>query len=170
MPQRMLVLRLLPPGVFATLLAEVRRRHPGCTITSLAASDEVAAGDEHIDWRGVSARALPGLLRRSRFDLMVVAHGRDHCGSGAYWRAVVLAALSGARSIGFSEDGGLPDRGLAGAVAAGLAWGMVRWGQAALASLLSLLILLLVLGAAAVADLTEWMAEGGRTGGSPKTR
>ncbi len=169
MPQRILVLRLAPPETFAALLGELRRRYPACSITSLAASDEVAGADDHIDWRGLGGRAVTGRLRRERFDLMVVAHGRDHYGTAAYWRAVGLAVASGARRVAFSEEGRWPGRGLAGALVAGVAGGILRWAQEAFAAGLSLLLLLLVLGATAIADSTE-ASGGGRTGGPSKTR
>jgi hypothetical protein len=170
MPQRILAIRLVPPQAFAAVLTELRRRYPGCEITSVAGSDDGAGADDHIDWRRVSGRSLPALLRSRRFDLIIVPHGRDQYGTAPYWKATALAAVSGAGSAAFCEDGRWPGRGLIATAMAGVLLGMLRLGQEACAAVLSLLILLTVLTMAAVGDLTEAVGGIGRTGGRVKTR
>ncbi len=127
MRPRVLLVSLTPREVTARVVRDVRRRQPDAEVTVLAGvaghGDARAAGaDQVLGWHDRSALVLVREVRRRRFDMMIVAHGDDQYASGAYWKAVGLAALSRARERVFWEDGRWSERG----TLAGVAIGVVR--------------------------------------------
>jgi hypothetical protein len=169
MAARVLVVQLVPIPVFERLIEELRKRHPGAHVTALAIG-EVIDADEALDWRKLSRRQASAALRGRQFDLLVVAHGRDHYASRAYWKALALALASGARRKRFCAEGKLPGRGLAAALLVGAVFAGLRAGQEVVAAVTGLLVLSAALVLAAVTDLTEALLPVGRTRGRPKTR
>ncbi len=155
MARSVLALRLVPTEVFGRLLAELRQTYPDTRIVAVATSEETAGADEVIDWRHARPRSLAAELRRRRFDLAVVAHGRDQYATRAYWKAVLLAAIARARETVLCEDGLLRRRhGIAlGAIRAALQT-LQEFYAGATAGVVLLPLILLV----AVADLTEALA------------
>jgi len=99
--RRLLVIRLVPPGAFRRLLDLVRERWPGARVTALIASPEgeteVAEVAEVICSQKLSALALLRRLRGLRPEVVMLAGGADYGLRPTYWKAVVLAWLSGAR-------------------------------------------------------------------------
>jgi len=175
MALRVLVVSLAPREVFARAVGELRRRHPEAEVTALFGTAGVEAGhagvevEEAIDWHAATGRRLLAEVRRRRFDLMVVIHGRDQYASRGYWKAVGLAAGSRARRKAFWEEGrpaewGLPRAALLGALRAG-----VQVVEEAYAAGMGLVVLAPVLIAAAVTDLSEALA-GKRGAGGPRKR
>ncbi len=166
MGPRVLALRLVPEDIFERLLAQLRARHPEAHLTALAAGGAGEA-DDAVDWRGARGLALLRDLRGRRPDLVVVAHGRDHYATRAYWKAVLLALGAGGRRC-LCEDGDL-DR--EHGVAAGAGRAALQAAQEICAAGTGLLVLAPVLMMAAVTDLTEALAGGaGRSRGREKTR
>lgn len=157
MARRVLALRLVPPEVFARLLVQLRRTHPDTSILAVAASDETAGADEVIDWRQARPRRLAAELRRRRFDLAVVAHGRDQYATRAYWKAVLLTAIARARETVLCEDGLLAHRH---GVGLGAARAVLQMLQELYAGAMALMVLLPLVLLAGAADLTEALAEG----------
>ncbi|HUU53492.1 MAG TPA: hypothetical protein VMY87_01115 [Armatimonadota bacterium] len=167
MGSRLLALRLVPSDVFERLLGDLRARHPQVHVTAVAGG-EAGGADDVIDWRDIRGLALVRKLRETRPDIVVVAHGRDHYATRAYWKAVLLALASGARARSFCEDGDLrrPHGLLAGA-------GRALWqvAQEFCAAAIGLLVFGPLLLMAALTDLTEALAGGaGRSRGRGKTR
>ncbi len=155
MARRVLALRLVPTEVFGRLLVELRQTHPDTSIVAVAASDERAGADEVIDWRHARPRSLAAELRRRRFDLAVVAHGRDQYATRAYWKAVLLAAIARARETVLCEDGLLARRH---GVGLGAARAVLQMLQELYAGGMALMVLLPLMLLAGAADLTEALA------------
>ena len=175
MALRVLVVSLAPREVFARAVGELRRRHPEAEVTALlgtAGGEGGHAGaevDEAIDWHARSRQSLVAEVRRQGFDLMVVIHGSDQYASRAYWKAVGLAASSRARRKAFWEEGHPSGRGLPGAAVLGALRAGAQVVEEAYAAGVGLVVLLPVVIAAAVTDLSEALA-GKRGAGGPAKR
>ncbi len=167
MGSHLLVLRLVPPDVFERLLRDLRARYPQARVTAVA-EGEAPAADDVIDWRSLRGLGLIRKLRELRPDLVVVAHGRDHYATRAYWKAALLALACGARARSFCEEGDLRrSHGLLAGAGRAL-WQLAQEFCVATIGLLVFGPLLLV---AALTDLTEALAGGaGRSRGRKKTR
>lgn len=167
MGSHIIALRLVPPDVFERLLCDLRAQYPQAHITAVAGGEESGA-DEMIDWRSLRGIALVRKLRELRPDLVVVAHGRDHYATRAYWKAALLALASGARARSFCEEGDLRrSHGLTTGAGSAL-WQLAQEFCVAAIGLLVFIPLLLM---AALTDLTEALAgRAGRTRGREKTR
>ncbi|MDH4180201.1 MAG: hypothetical protein OEV33_06790 [Armatimonadota bacterium] len=167
MGSRLLALRLVPPDVFERFLRDLRAQYPQAHITAVAGG-EAPGADDVIDWRALRGLALVRKLREARPDLVVVAHGRDHYATSAYWKAALLALASGARGRSFCEEGDLRrSHGLLTGAGRAL-WQVAQESCAAAIGLLVFGPLLLM---AALTDLTEALAGGaGRSRGREKTR
>jgi hypothetical protein len=157
MIRRILIISTVPEARLAALARELRLRYSGAQITALVGVTPVTAANrdaaEYLVWGHYRLRALIGELRGRRFDLAVVAHGRDQCLSRRYWGAVAVAVLVGPFGMySLCEDAQLTrstvPAGALGRAAAQLA----AEGYVALTGLLWLLP---VLVGAAVVDLTE---------------
>jgi len=170
MGPRVLALCLVPPDVFARLIEELRARHPESQIAALVGTTasggapSLADVDEVLDWRSLGRRALLAEVRKRRFDLLVVAHGRDQYATCGYWKALGLALVSQARAKVFSEDGRWGERGATSAVIGGVANAALQVIQEICVAGLGLLVLLWVLVGVAVTDLTEALAGSGAAG------
>lgn len=163
MEQRLLAVQLVPADVFARLLHRLREENPKAHITAVAASEHIAEADATLDWRRTSGRRLAAELRRRHFDTALLAHGRDHYATYAYWRAVLLVRLARARETLLCEEGRLDrQHGLL----AGMGRAVLQTLEEVYAAAFALLILLPMLLAAAIADLTEAPASG-PAGGAP---
>jgi hypothetical protein len=149
---RVLAVRLVPEDVFARLLRSLRTQHPEAHITALAASEDIAEADETLDWRRAGRREVAAKLRGQHFDTAVLAHGADHYAARAYWRAVLLVRLSGAREVLLCEEGRL-DRSYSLLAGAGRA--LLQLLQEICAAGFALAILAPVLVAAGLSDLTQ---------------
>lgn len=181
------VLALIPPRVFSRLMGELRLRYPEARITALVGTDELrnpvsaGAADDYLVWRSFGTRALISELRRRRFDLLVVAHGRDYYARATYWKALALALASGARGKLFCPDGQLGARAVPrGSLAAVLrsVWAVVSAAARGLARTFAAPVITLCVAAAglvlvpiflgiAVADLVAALAgDRGRPGRS----
>ncbi len=155
MPRRLLAIRLVPTDAFTRLLQELRRGEPDAEVAALAASDHIDGADEVIDWRREGGRRLAAELRRRRFDVAVLAHGQDHYATHAYWKAVLLLWLAGARQSILCEEG-LLDRRYS--FLAGVGRAVRQAFQELCAGAFALLVLLPVIPLAGVVDLTEALA------------
>jgi MoaA/NifB/PqqE/SkfB family radical SAM enzyme len=114
-PERVLVIRLLPTQVLLRLLARLRRRWPGTRLYALIASPEgdreISDVAEVICCEGLSPGALIGHLRQVRPQLTIIAGGSGYVLRPTYWKALLLARLSGARARRQWEPGDrLPGR------------------------------------------------------------
>jgi hypothetical protein len=145
-------MRLVPADAFTGLLQELRRREPDAEITALAASDHIDGASEVIDWRRTGGRQLATELRRRCFDVVVLAHGQDHYATRAYWRAVLLVSLTGAREVVLCEEGQLGRRH---SVFAGAGRAVLQAVQETCGAAFALLVLLPVVLMAVVTDLAE---------------
>jgi hypothetical protein len=111
---RILAVALAAPRAFEAMLAELRRRYPGATLVALTGQADRAgrrgdgAADEYLTWRSLGLRELSADLARRRFDLVIVAHGRDYYATRVYWKGLALALLSRAPGKLFCEDATLP--------------------------------------------------------------
>jgi hypothetical protein len=152
MERRVLAVRLVPADVFARLLHKLREENPGAHITAVAASQHIAEADATLDWRRTSGGRLAAELRRHHFDTAVVAHGRDHYATRAYWTAVLLVRLVRAREVLLCEEGRL-DRQHGFLPSMGRA--VLQVLEELYAAAFALLILLPLLLAAAITDLIE---------------
>ena len=180
MGPRILVVVLVPPDILKRLLQELRGRYPGARVTALAGTGEPrrepdadSGTDEYLHWGSLGARALVSEIRERRYDLLVVAHGRDYYRKLTYWKAVALAVASRARGKLFCEDGKLApgervaiDQLATFSAGVGALTGAVlrEWKHAVLPMLISAyiaamgLLLLPVLVGIAVTDLTDWLS------------
>jgi hypothetical protein len=156
MPRRLLAIRLLPADDFARLLGALRQRYPDAEIVALSGDGDVPSADETIDWRARPRRQLLADLRGRAFDLAVVAHGRDQYAARAYWKAVALAAGSGAKARLICEEGDL-DR--AHGPAFGLWRAVVHIVQEICAAAIGLLVLIPVLLLTSLSDIVESVLE-----------
>ncbi len=126
---RLLIIRLMPSGAFRRLLEMVRRRWPSASVTALIASPEgeteAAEMAEVVCSHEFSTIGLVRRLRALRPEVVVLAGGADYRLRPTYWKAVVLACLSGARrrrqwEVGQDLLGQPLSRAVAGAVVRGL--------------------------------------------------
>jgi len=122
-PRAVLVIRLMPPGVFRGLLARLRKRWPDSRLTALIASpegeSEIAETAEMICAPRLSLGELLRQLRARRPDLVILAGGADYGLGPTYWKAVLIALLSRARTRRQWEVGDeIPGRPLGKAMAA----------------------------------------------------
>ena len=167
MASRIIALRLVPPDVFERLLRDLRARHPQAEITAVT-GDEAGTADGAVDWHTVRGLPLVKKLRGVRPDLAVVAHGRDHYATRAYWKAAFLALASGARARAFCEEG---DLRRAHGLISGAARALWQLAQELCVGALAAMLFCPVLLMTALTDLTEGLAGGaGRTRGRGKTR
>jgi hypothetical protein len=169
MRPRVLVLLLTPREVIARVVRDVRRRQPDAEVTVLAGAGgheeaRAAGADQVLGWQERSGLELVGEVRRGQFDMMVVAHGDDQYASGAYWKAVGLAALSGARERVFWEDGRWRERGRLAGVAIGGVRGAFQAAAEAYVAAVGLLIFFALLIGVAVTDLGEAVVGRGAAG------
>ena len=170
MISRILVISIVPEGPLAALVADLKVRYQGASVTALGGAEPTGAARrasaEFLVWGSRPARKLIGELMGRRFDRVVVAHGGDQCLSRSYWKAVVVAMLCGGHGMVLCEDGKLarsaPLAGAGGRAAVQLA------GEAYVAGL-GLLLLGVVLLGVVVVEVTEGLAGGrrrpGRTAG-----
>ncbi len=179
-PTRILAISLVPPETFARILRAVRDQYPEGELVALLGSEgRYDSADEVMLWRSSGARRLIKELRRRRPDLVVVAHGGDQCLTRAYWKAVLLALLAGARQqllwrdtcrVGMSLHA--RRQGATPAVRACSKAGFVlRAAGQAVAQLAAEayvaatgLLLAPILAAVAITDITEYLARAGRLG------
>jgi hypothetical protein len=166
MERRLLAVQLVPADVFARLLCRLREENPRAHITAVAASEHIAEADATLDWRRTSGGRLAAELRRRRFDVAVLAHGRDHYTTRAYWKAVLLVRLARAREVLLCEEGRL-DRQHGFLASTGRA--VLQALEELYAAAFALLILLPLLLAAAATDLTEAAASGAAGGAADRT-
>ena len=167
MGSHLLALRLVPPDVFERLLRDLRGRYPQARVTAVAGG-EAPGADDVIDWRDIRGLALVRKLRELRPDLVVVAHGRDHYATRAYWKAALLALASGARARAFCEEG---DLRRSYGLLTGAARALWQLAQELCAAAIGLLVFGPLLLMAALTDLTEALAGvPGRSRGRKKTR
>jgi hypothetical protein len=156
MARRLLVIRLLPAADFDRFLDALRARHADAEIVALSGAGDSPSADETIDWRAHPRADLLADLRRRGFDLAVVAHGRDHYASRAYWKAFALASASGAKARLLCEDGDLDS-------CRGPLFGLWRVAvhviQEICAAALALLVLFPILLLLSLSDLTESLLE-----------
>jgi len=175
MIRRILVISTVPEARLAALARELRLRYSGAQITALvgvtpmtAASREAA---ECLAWGSYRLRGLIGELRSRRFDLVVVAHGREQYLSRGYWGAAALAAIGvGCSRTRFCEDGRLA-RSAIPAVAVSRAAAQLAEECYVLA--MGVLLFLPVLMGVALSDLSEALVgrrPAGRRGKGPGER
>lgn len=176
MGPRILVVVLVPPDILKRLLQELRGRYPGARVTALAGTGEPrrepdadSGTDDYLHWGSLGARALVSEIRERRYDLLVVAHGRDYYRKLTYWKAVALAVASRARGKLFCEDGKLGSQRVAidqlatFSAGVGALTGAVfrKWQHAVLVSsyvaAMGLLLLPVLIGIA-VTDLADWLS------------
>jgi hypothetical protein len=168
---RVLVLSLVPSEVLAGLLDKVKAGHPDATITVLTGRSDGRLGDEIWDWRARTAADLRREVKARRFDAALIAHGRDQYAASAYWKALALAALSGARRKRVCPEGRVPGRKLPTAVGAGLAGAAAILGQHLLAAAFASALLLPLLALAVAVDLVRALTGGGaRTAAGARAR
>lgn len=187
MGPRVLVLSLVPPAVLEQTLRHLREWLPEARVTALVGADEfapqcaVSRSDEILHWRYPGGRALLAEVRRRRFDLMIVAHGRDQYLSGTYWKAVALALGSDARAKLFCEEGKLSGRDLqmhdlmgtwagirtaAAVLMRGAARAAVQTAEEAYVAGMGVLLLAPVLVGIMLTDMTEAVSRGRPAGGA----
>jgi hypothetical protein len=175
MRTEILALALVTPEAFGQMLRRLRARYPEARVVALGGRPGQPEGggsqaaDEYLTWHSLGARPLIREVRRRRFDLVVVAHGRDYYASRVYWKAVALALMSGARGKLFCEDGRLGDEtaplarlttGWAGgeavarAVLRGLVKAAARGAAEVYVAAMGVLVAAVLIGMA-VTDLTE---------------
>jgi hypothetical protein len=150
MARRVLAIQLVPEEEFAELLSELRACDPEAEAVALAAAEEVPAADGTIDWRQYRRGELMEELRKGRFEKVIVAHGRDHYATRAYWRAILLARAVGAREVVLCEGGALAGRHGMGA---GGGQAIMHLLQECAAGVLGLVVLVPLILGASVADL-----------------
>ena len=187
MGPRVLLISLVPPAVLARMLQSLRASLPEGHMTALLGAPDAAPSrasarpDELLDWRRLGGRALVAELRRRHLDLVVVAHGGDHCLTCSYWKALALALCSGARAKLLCEEGRLSSQvtrlahhpstwagllaptSLLGRSAAGAA---LLAAQEAYVAATGLLLLAPVLLGIVITDLTEALSGGRSAGGA----
>ncbi len=91
-----LIVSVVPTETLAKLVRAARERYPGAHLAVLCGGDEEVGADERLSWRALGARRLVSELRRQRFALVLLAHGRDQYLQPAFWKAMAAALLSGA--------------------------------------------------------------------------
>jgi MoaA/NifB/PqqE/SkfB family radical SAM enzyme len=128
-PESVLVIRLVPTQVLVRLLARLRRRWPHSRLYALIASPEgdrdIAEAAEVICSQGLPPAALIRHLRQLRPHMAIIAGGADYVLSPTYWKALLVALLSGAKARRQWEPGDhLPGRSPARAARRALA---LRW-------------------------------------------
>jgi hypothetical protein len=184
-----LVIALVPPEQFAQTMRRVRQDYVGARVVALVASADREArlsacpADEYLVWRALRPLALIRRIRRRGFELAFVAHGSDQYATFAYWKAAAVALTSRARRKLFCQFADAEGQGpVAGETAAamgepvsatrGVLGGVVRAladiAASAYVSVMGVALLMPVLVAITVTDLTE--AASGRSGGRARER
>ena len=122
-PKAVLVIRLMPAGVFRGLLGRVRKRWPHSQVTALIASPEgeaeAAEVADVVCAQGLGLGELLRQVRARRPEVVMLAGGADYGLRPTYWKAVVIALLCRAKARRQWEVGDrLPGRSLGKAAAA----------------------------------------------------
>jgi hypothetical protein len=158
---RILAISLVPPATLARVLQALRSQYPeGEAVALVNAQVCYRRADEVMLWPSFRARALIKEIRGRHFDLVMVVHGDDQYLTRAYWKAILVAAVSGSRRKSSWQEGRpAPRSGVCSA-------GMVLWAAMQAArqlaaeayiAALGCLLLLIFVGMAAT-DLTQYLA------------
>jgi hypothetical protein len=164
--ESILAVGLVPPAALAAVVRQLRAEHPGARIASLATGrgedDAVPCtrADEVIDWQRRGARGLLADVRRQGFDRVVLVHGPDQYATSGYWKAATLVLLSGCRAKTFREFGRPRESGALGGVVGGAAKAAIQILEEAFVLAIGVLLFTPLVGATALADLTEFLARG----------
>jgi len=111
-PTRVLVIRLMPTAIFASLLRRIARRFPGVWISAVLASDEgraeVEEAADEVLTPAHGALALVRQLRAGRFDAAILAGGADYGISTAHTKAALLSFFTRAEHYQWEVGDALP--------------------------------------------------------------
>lgn len=161
-----LIISVVPAETLAKLVRAARERYPGAPISALYSGDEGVGADERLSWRALGARRVISELRRQRFAVVLLAHGRDQYLQPAFWKAMAVALLSGARRKAACPDGELGAEGGGLRLLAGGKWGaLTRVAAECYVAMVGLTLLLVLLGIV-VTDAVDAAIGGRRASGA----
>jgi hypothetical protein len=169
MEARALLISIVPTEALEAAIEALKSRYPGAQVTALVASEPPRNAEEVIAWGGMGARGVVRELRRREFVVAAVVHGGDQYLHRAFWKAALVAAISGARGKALLEaEAGGEIRPISGSelLLAGVAGAGARVITEACVALLAL-PLLLILAGIVVTDLTERLV--GRARKTPRS-
>lgn len=151
--RRVLIICLSPTAVIAELMSKVKADHPKAGITLLVGHRDNPPSGEIMDWRAFSAARLLREINAQKYELVIIACGREQYLCARYWKALLLAAFSGARRTRVCLDGKTPGQGLLHAFATGLGGALLLLAYHLLAGVFSAILLIMVLFSAILADM-----------------
>jgi hypothetical protein len=157
MAGRLLVISIVPTEALEAAISALKSRYPGVQVTALVGSEPPRNADESLAWGALGARGVRAELRRREFEIAAVVHGGDQYLHRAFWKATLVAAVSGAPGkalVRAPAEGAMmplsgPEMMATGAVGAAAMVATEAW-----VALLALPLLLILTGIA-VTDLSE---------------
>ena len=164
MGAQVLLISIVPTEALETAIWALKTRYPGVRVTALVGAVPPRNADEVIAWPGLGVRRLRTELRRRQFTVAAVVHGGDQYLRRGFWKAVLVALLSGAQGKALVRPPGRrairplsgPELLLAGA--AGVAGRLLA--EACVVLLMA--PLLLILAGIVATDLSEALSGAGR--------